>query len=142
MARRATKAEAYLIAFVIIVGMPIYLISKFLKTTGWVTPLIFIISVVILIYLYQNDKNKKRLVYLREKYNDEEIVQKIYNGYFWQGQTEGQLEDSLGKPLAVDRKVLKTKTTEVWKYNSKGANRYGLRIKMEDGCVVGWDKKS
>lgn len=142
MAKRMKKAEASLIALVLIIGVPIYLVSKLVETTGWVIPVVAIIAVVILIIWYQYNKKQKRLAYLREKYKDEEIVQKIYDRCFWQGQTEEQLNDALGTPLAVDRKVLKTKTKEIWKYNSQGANRYGLRITVEDGCVVGWDKKA
>lgn len=142
MAKRTTKAEATLITLALIIGVPIFLVSRMVETTGWIIPVVAIIAVVILIIWYQYDKKQKRLAYLREKYTDEEIVQKIYDGYFWQGQTEEQLNDALGAPLAVDRKVLKTKTKEIWKYNSQGANRYGLRITVEDGCVVGWDKKA
>lgn len=47
--------------------------------------------------------------------------------------------DSLGRPLDIDQKVLKTK--EVWKYNQTGKGRYALRITLENGEVVGWDQK-
>jgi hypothetical protein len=30
---------------------------------------------------------------------------------------------------------------EIWKYNHSGGNRYGLRITIENGEVIGWDKK-
>ncbi len=141
MAKRITKAEATLIVFAVIIGVPIYLAFKVVETTGWVVPVVGGIVVVILIFWYQYSKKQKRLAYLREKYKDEELVQNIYGGYFWQGQTEEQLIDAIGEPLAVDRKVLKIKNRDIWKYNRKGANRYGLRITIEDGCVVGWDKK-
>lgn len=142
MAKRTTKAEATLIALVLIIGVPIYLVSKMVENTGWVIPVVAIIAAVILLIWYQYNKKQKRLAYLREKYKDEEIVQSIYDGYFWQGQTEEQLNDALGAPLVIDRKVLKAKTKEIWKYNSQGANRYGLRITVENGYVVGWDKKA
>ena len=61
--------------------------------------------------------------------------------HFWQGQTEEQLLDSLGKPKDIDQKVLKTKTKEIWKYNETGKNRYALKITLENGKVVGWDQK-
>lgn len=50
--------------------------------------------------------------------------------------------DSLGQPADVDRKVMKTKIREVWKYFKTGKRRYALRITLENGVVVGWDKKS
>ena len=84
----------------------------------------------------------KRIAYLRRKYSEEDIVQKILQGYFWSGQTAEQLYDSLGPPVDVDSKMLKTKTKEVWKYRHQGANRYGLRITVENGCVAGWDNKA
>ena len=85
---------------------------------------------------------KKRRVELLAKYGDAEIVDRIINKMFWQGQTPAQLVDSIGNPVDVDRKVLKTKTKEVWKYNETGKGRYALRITVEDGEVVGWDNKS
>ncbi len=81
---------------------------------------------------------RKRLL---EKYRDEAVVDRLMRKIIWQGETQEQLLDSLGRPVAVDNKVLKTKTKEVWKYNRTGTNRYALRITVENGIVVGWDKK-
>jgi len=82
-----------------------------------------------------------RKISLMEKYNDAETVKKILEKCFWQGQTSEQLLDSLGRPYDIGRKVMKSKTKEVWKYNRLSTNRYGLRITLEDDIVVGWDKK-
>lgn len=90
---------------------------------------------------YDSYKTKLKRERLMEKYRDEQLVDKLMQRMFWQGQSEEQLIDSLGKPLDVDQKVLKTKTKEVWKYNETGKNRYGLRVILEDGKVVGWDQK-
>jgi hypothetical protein len=84
---------------------------------------------------------KKRREALLAKYGDAELVHRILTRMFWQGQTEEQLLDSLGSPLGIDTKVLKTKTKEIWKYNELGKNRYGLKITLEDGLVVGWEQK-
>jgi uncharacterized membrane protein len=81
---------------------------------------------------------KKKLM---QKYGDEEIVRRLMGRVIWQGETEEQLIDSLGRPIAVDNKVLKTKTKQIWKYNQTAKNRYSLRVTLEDGVVVGWDKK-
>lgn len=78
---------------------------------------------------------------LLAKYKDPAIVDKIMCRMFWQGQTCEQLLDSLGRPADTDQKVLKTKTKEIWKYNPTGRNRFGLRLTVEDGVVVGWDQK-
>ena len=142
MARRSTKAESTLIVIALIIGLPIYGISKIFEASGWVAPSFIVIGVLALIALYKYNKKQQRLAYLREKYKDETLVQKIYDGYFWDGQTSEQLLDSLGSPEAVDKKLLKTKTKEIWKYNRQGVNRFALRITVENGYVVGWDKKA
>lgn len=77
-----------------------------------------------------------------EKYNDQEIVDRVIKGYFWQGQTQEQLIDSMGYPSAKDNKVLKSAVREIWKYHERGKHRYGLKITVENGLVVGWDKKA
>lgn len=83
---------------------------------------------------------KKRRESLMLKYGDSDMVNKLMDGYFWQGQTEDQLIDSLGRPVDIDQKVLKTKKKEIWKYNPTGKNRFGLKITIENGEVIGWDK--
>lgn len=88
-----------------------------------------------------NSKNK-RLSYLVEKYQDENLAQRLVSGSIWEGQSEEQLRDSLGSPVAVDNKRLKTKTREVWKYDQTGVNRFALRVTMENGFVSGWDQKT
>lgn len=103
--------------------------------------LFWIVVCVIFSVIYQRYQIKKRKDYLMKKYGDFKIVERLVKKMFWQGQTTGQLIDSLGKPLDVDQKVMKTKVKEIWKYNSTGKNRYGLRIIIENGEVIGWDKK-
>lgn len=82
-----------------------------------------------------------RRMRLTMKYRDEQLVQNLLDERFWQGQTAEQLRDSLGEPLDIDQKVLKTKVKEVWKYEQTGKNRYGLKITLDDGIVVSWDQK-
>jgi hypothetical protein len=142
MARRKAKAEMGLLVIVLIVGAPIYAAAKLVESVGWLIPAAAVLAVIALSLWYRHDKKQKRLAYLHAKYHNEELVQKIFNGYLWQGQTEEQLRDAIGEPQAVDRKILKTKTKETWKYQHQGANRFGLRITVEDGYVVGWDKKA
>ena len=84
---------------------------------------------------------KIRYSRLYRKYNDEELVKKIMKRTLWQGQTAEQVIDALGKPKDIDQKVLKTKTKEVWKYFPSGSRRYGLKITLDNGEVVGWDEK-
>jgi hypothetical protein len=83
---------------------------------------------------------KKHAAHLRTKY-PETVVQRMISERVWQGQTSTELADSLGSPSSVDRKLLATRTREIWKYYPRGVNRYGLRITLDDGMVVGWDSK-
>lgn len=142
MARRGLKAESTLIATLLIIGLPLYGISELYKSVGWIPPALTAVAIVVLIVSYRYYKKQKRMSYLREKYQDEDLVQRIFSEYFWEGQSAEQLRDSLGPPIAVDNKLLKTKTREIWKYNHQGANRFALRITVENGYVSGWDKKS
>jgi hypothetical protein len=142
MSRRNSNANGTLIVLALVVGLPIFIISKLVDAVGWITIIVAIVAVIALAIWYQHDKKQKRLQYLRDKYHDEEVVQKIMAGFFWQGQSEEQLKDAIGHPVEVDRMVLKTKTKEIWKYHKQGVNRFGLRLTVENGLVVGWDKKA
>ena len=103
--------------------------------------IIVIACVIALVVWHAAYKTKKRREALMLKYGDEEIVEGIMRRAFWQGQTQEQLVDSLGNPVDIDNKVYKTKTKKTFKYNQTGKNRYGLKILLEDGLVVGWEKK-
>ncbi len=76
------------------------------------------------------------------KYGDADLVESLMSRRFWQGQTSEQLVDSLGEPSDLDRKVLKSKTKETWKYHEVRKNQFSLRIFVENDLVTGWDKKS
>ena len=128
--------------FLLIVGVPIWLVSKVVESVGWITPVVLIVGLIVATVLYKRKKHNDRVWYLTEKYNDQAIVDRIIAGYFWQGQTEEQLIDSIGHPLSKDSKVLKSVVRQVWKYNQLGKNRYGLRVTVENGFVVGWDNKA
>ena len=69
------------------------------------------------------------------------LSNKLMRKVIWQGQTQEQLMDSIGKPVDVDQKVLKTMEREIWKYQRTGTNRYRMRITIENGIVVGWEKR-
>lgn len=79
---------------------------------------------------------------LLSKYlGDIETVEKIMSRSVWEGQTEDELIDSLGEPIEVDQKILKTKSKEIWKYKKTGKGRFGLRVTLENNRVVGWEIK-
>lgn len=69
-----------------------------------------------------------------------DAARRIMGGMFWQGQTVEMLIEALGRPVDVDETVMRTKVRHVFKYLPAGANRYGLRITLENNVVVGWDR--
>lgn len=105
----------------------------------------FIIFVIVSIIIIRaaifvvTEKQRREKIY--QKYGHTEIAEKILNKTIWVSETDEQLKDSLGKPIDIDETVLKTKRKEVWKYYRKGANRFGLKIILENNVVVGWDEK-
>ncbi|HVB89202.1 MAG TPA: hypothetical protein VND97_03285 [Beijerinckiaceae bacterium] len=78
---------------------------------------------------------------LMDKYGDPEVVQGILRQTIWQGMTTEQLSDSWGRPVAIDDKVYKSKTVQVYKYGQTGKNRFSSRVRIENGSVVGWEQK-
>lgn len=146
MAKRASKAEQALYGWLFMIGLivavPVYLFDKVNKSVGWQIPAAVIAAFLVLAILRSSAKKRVRLKYLRDRYHDENIVQNILARQIWVGQTAEQLTDSLGPPVAIDHKLLKTKNRDIWKYHRNGVNRYGLRITVEDGYVTAWDKKS
>lgn len=141
MTRRRSSAEAGLIGIAIVIGLPIYLATKVIDVTGWIVPVLVIAAIIIIVIASKAAKRRKRIAELRKKYS-EDVVQRILAGQVWQGQTEGQLIDTLGSPAEIDRKVLKTMRREIWKYGRKSAQRFRLRITVENGAVAGWDQKA
>ena len=103
----------------------------------WIIISLFALIFFFVIYLFA-----KRNRLLKKYNNDKEIVGWIMHRKIWLGQTKEQLLDSLGKPVSSSQQVLKTKIKEQWKYAKTGKNRYNLKVSIEDGEVVGWDKKN
>jgi hypothetical protein len=139
---KQTKGLDKAIGILLVVGIPIVLIGKLLDEVGVVISVLIGTAVIVAFIWRRRSRREKRLEYLRGKYGDEATVQRILQRNFWEGQTSAQLLDALGSPASIDKKLLKTKTREVWKYNHRGANRYGLRITLDENLVSGWDQKS
>lgn len=85
--------------------------------------------------------NQARRKKLMAKYGDVEIVDLIMKKVVWQGMHVEHLLDALGRPAAIDRKVYKTKTSQTFKYDQSGKNRFRRRVTLENDVVVGWDFK-
>jgi hypothetical protein len=108
----------------------------------WVGILIAMSSAIGLWIWLKKKKQAARKQYLLDKYINADLVERLLNGELWIGMTTGQLEDSIGEPDAIDRKELKTKVKETWKYQEIQRGQYRLRIDIEDGEVVGKTKRS
>lgn len=99
----------------------------------------------LIVALRISSRRKKRaawIQYLHGKFKKEDIVNGILNSHFWRGQTDEQLQDSMGSPHAIDRQVLKTKRKEIWKYHEVRKGQFSLKIPLENGIVSSWDQKS
>ena len=137
-----TQAEIKGIFWLAVIGLPIYWFVQLGESVGWLSIGLGAITIITIVVWYQSAKTKKYREGLMIKYQDEKLVEKLMDQTFWQGQSSGQLADSLGEPHDIDQKILKTKKKEIWKYDHQGGNRYGLRITLDDDHVVGWDQKT
>lgn len=140
--RSDIKLGSQVFASVIVIGLPIILLSALAISISENGLWLFVIIGLLLegirrIFAYQK---RKRILF--DKYADNEIVSKILKREIWSGQTQEQLLESLGKPHQIDHKLLKKTKREIWKYYRQGKNRYGLRVTVDNGIVIGWDKKS
>jgi len=141
MTRRVKRAEIRLLSFVIVIALIVGATSKILDATGIITPVVIVSVIFIGVVWYKHSQRQKRIAYLLGKYGNERVVELILQRRFWQGQTSEQLMDSLGSPRGIDRKSMATRRREVWKYNPRGVNRFGLRITLDNDIVANWDQK-
>jgi uncharacterized membrane protein len=112
------------------------------NTKAFVYILAVTLFAIALVVIYKIIRRIIFVMYIKRKHLDKNLRSLILKHSYWQGQTEEQLIDSLGKPVLIDRSVLKTKTKDVWKYHKKTAKRFGLRIIVENGTVIGWEKRT
>jgi hypothetical protein len=89
---RKTQIDARGIALLILVGLPIWIISKLLDSVGSGALIAGFVGIVALIIFYLIGRRAARLSYLRAKYQDEDVVQKIMRRNFWAGQTTEHCE--------------------------------------------------
>jgi hypothetical protein len=102
---------------------------------------IIIIALFLISHHNQRQRRAKKRASLMAKYNSQDVVDAIMDGKIWQGMSAAQLVESWGTPADSDVKVYKTKTTQIYKYNQTGKNRYGSRVRVENDVVVGWEQK-
>jgi hypothetical protein len=78
---------------------------------------------------------------LMGRYDHPEFVASIMDGRIMRGMSMDMVVDVWGDPADLDEVALKTKTKTEMKYDQKGKNRFGTRVHLEDGIVVGWETK-
>jgi uncharacterized protein YecT (DUF1311 family) len=104
-----------------------------------------ILGAVITFIWYKRKRERDKVIARREhltaKYGDAGIADKIMQHLIWPGMSEEQLVDSWGSPVDKAQRIYKSKITETFKYNQTGRNRFANRIVVENGIVVGWDRK-
>jgi hypothetical protein len=127
---------------IVTVLIPIVILFMIVDTVGWLTVIAaVVVGIVLLIFLNSRSKKQHRKALAQKYGSDLEIFERIIGGTVWMGETAEQLTDSIGYPVAVDRKILKTKIKEIWKYDHLGNNRFAMRVTLENDIVVGWDQK-
>jgi len=115
--------------------------DSFLAWLPWIIVFLLLIVGLIAYGGWKEKKEAERRAALMGKYNDAEIVMRIMGQKVWIGQTAEQLLESWGRPAAVDKKQLKTKRKEVWKWGQTGRNRYTNRVTLDNDVVVTYDIK-
>ena len=137
MSRRKNSGQSAAgFALVVLVMVVFVVASALVHAVGIVACVIFVVGIIAFGIWYKAHRRAVRIAYLRNKYGDEQTVQRILRANYWQGQTAEQLRDSLGEPASVDGGLLKTRKREVWKYHPTGKNRYRLRITLDDDVVA------
>lgn len=152
MKKAEAKALAGLFFLALVIGGPIYLVNAIGTAIGWSTLGLMVLAVIAVITAFKilrtsmakrrrEQEIAARKAALVTKYADMALVDRIMSRSIWQGQSEEQLVDSIGSPVDVDERLYKTKKTQTWKYRQLSPKRFGLKVTLEDGCVVGWDQK-
>jgi len=77
--------------------------------------------------------------YLVDRFG-EEAARRIQLKEIWQGETAEMVEQTFGKPLEVKESVLKATVKHTYCYQRVAKNRFALRVHIENGAVVGWDR--
>jgi hypothetical protein len=141
MARGSSFGGLILVILFVVIGLPILLLFRLIDSFGPLALLFGAAGVIGLLAAYGLKRQSVRLAELTCKYSSESIAQRIMQRKIWEGQTSEQLRDSRGQPLATDDVLLKTRKREIWKYERRGKNRFGLRVTLDNDVVTGWAQR-
>jgi len=108
----------------------------------WGLPIALTVFGLCVLYFFVRFAMKKaRRALLMKRYDDVEMVDTIMEGRIARGMSAEMVMDVWGEPADMDETVLKTKTKREMKYDQKGKNRFGTRVYLENGVVIGWETK-
>jgi uncharacterized protein YxeA len=125
----------------IFIAVIVTAVIKFFENVGFMTLIIVIVVCVVAFFLYKAIRKQQKLSYLKKKYVNSRVVERMFSGVIWEGETAAQLVDSLGKPDAVDKRQSESLKKEIWKYGRRGGGRYNLIVDLENGLVINWEGK-
>jgi len=100
-----------------------------------------LVGIVVLVWQLRAGLARFRRQRLLARFGDAAMVDTILEGRIAQGMTAEMVEAVWGPPEDLDETVTKTRRKVEMKYNQTGKNRYGTRVHLEDGVVVGWEVK-
>jgi len=135
------STEAKIVSLLVVLGIAAIAVAHYFLGINYLMPALGLVGCLFLYAFVKFLIKRRRINKLVDKYQDEETVVRIMNGEIWKGMTLVQLFDSLGQPVDIDEKVLKTKRKQTWKYHHVSGNRYKLRVKLDNDIVVGWDER-
>ncbi len=92
-------------------------------------------------FLVRFASKRLRRAMLMKRFEDAQMVDTIMQGQIAQGMTAEMVIATWGTSADMDETVMKTKTKREMKYDQKGKNRFGTRVYLENGIVVGWETK-
>jgi amino acid permease len=138
---KMTKLQKESLATLIFIAVIVTAVIKFFENVGFMTLIIVIVVCVVAFFLYKAIRKQQKLSYLKKKYVNSRVVERMFSGVIWEGETAAQLVDSLGKPDAVDKRQSESLKKEIWKYGRRGGGRYNLIVDLENGLVINWEGK-
>ena len=100
-----------------------------------------LVAVIVAIVGFNMIRRKIKRAMLMRRHGDVEMVDTIMAGQIARGMSLDMVLDAWGTPADMDETVLKTKTKRELKYDQTGKNRFGTRVYLENGEVVGWETK-
>ena len=95
--------------WIVVAIVLIIVLMKLVSAVGAVGVLLLVVVIgggIVGLIVFLRIQRRKELM---ERYGDEQIVNAILAKNIWQGQTVEQLIDSIGRPVDLDQKLLKTK---------------------------------